>query len=224
MDTAKLVDYFPAIFILISVMTIVLIILIKFGDKLFDKEYKSSNILLFVASFLFLTILIVHLFREQSWTADTLKILIGTLLGAGSSKLTEKKRKDSSSVDISSSSITGDIAGRDINKNIQNIKEAISKIEGSVVNQNNQIKQFVGENSDSDFLINTIYGRGDNITGNFARVVKHWHNKGWRLKHFSSDYQGMDGVFLVFTKSISGTSPEVYYYQGSNTTEFNDPI
>lgn len=224
MDTAKLVDYFPAIFILISVMTIVLIILIKFGDKLFDKEYKSSNILLFVACFLFLTILIVHLFREQLWTADTLKILIGTLLGAGSSKLNEKKRKGNSSVDISSSSITGDIAGRDINKNIQNIKEAISKIEGSVVNQNNQIKQFVDENSDSDFLINTIYGRGDNITGNFAKVVKHWYNKGWRLKHFSSDYQGMDGVFLVFTKPNSGTSPEVYYYHGSNTTGFNDPI
>lgn len=223
MDTAKLLDYIPAILILISVMTIVLIVLTKFGNKLFDKDYKATNILLFVATFLFLTILIVHLFREQPWTADTLKILVGTLLGAGSAKLADKKNDGGSSVDISGGSVTGDVAGHDINKNIQNIREAISKIEGSIVHQNNQIKQFTGDKSDNDFLINTIYERGNNIIEPIARVVQHWHDKGWRLKHFSSDYQGMDGIFLVFTKSITGETPKVYYYRGSDTTRFNNP-
>lgn len=223
MDTTKRLDYLPAILILISVMTIVLIALIKFGDKLFDKDYKATNILLFVATFLFLTILIVHLFREQPWTADTLKILVGALLGAGSAKLADKKSDGGSSVDISGGSITGDVAGRDINKNIQNIREAISKIEGSIVHQNNQIKQFTGDNSDNDFLINTIYERGDNILGAIARVVKHWHDRGWRLKHFSSDYHGMDGIFLVFTKVTNEETPNVYYYHDSDTTRFNEP-
>lgn len=223
MDTAKLLDYIPAIMILISVMTIVIIVLTKFGNKLFDKEYAPTIILLFVTTFLFLTILIVHLFREQSWTADTLKILIGALLGAGSSTLSDKKSNGGSSVDISGGSVTGDVAGRDINKNIQNIRDAISKIEGSIVHQNNQIKQFAEDNSSNDFLINTIYERGDNIIGPIARVVQHWHERGWRLKHFSSDYHGMDGIFLVFTKSVTGKTPKVHYYHGSDTKIFNEP-
>lgn len=223
MDTAKLLDYIPAIMILISVMTIVIIVLTKFGNKLFDKEYAPTIILLFVTTFLFLTILIVHLFREQSWTADTLKILIGALLGAGSSTLSDKKSNGDSSVDISGGSVTGDVAGRDINKNIQNIRDAISKIEGSIVHQNNQIKQFAEDNSSNDFLINTIYERGDNIIGPIARVVQHWHERGWRLKHFSSDYHGMDGIFLVFTKSVTGKTPKVHYYHGSDTKIFNEP-
>jgi hypothetical protein len=204
-------------------MMIIIIVLMKFGDRIFDKDYKASNILLFVTTFLFITILIVHLFREQTWTADTLKILIGALLGAGSSKLADKKSEGGSSVDISGGSVTGDVAGRDINKNIQNIKEAISKIEGSIVHQNNQIRQFTGDNPDSDFLINTIYERGKDIAEPIERVVQHWHGRGWRLKHFSSDYQGMDGIYLVFSKSMASESPEIFYYHGSNTTRFNEP-
>jgi hypothetical protein len=205
MDTTKLIEYLPAILLLLSVMTIVIIVLTKYGDKKIDEEFKVSNILLFVTAFLFVTILIVHLFREQIWTADTLKILIGALIGAGSTKL----------------SVIGDIAGRDINKNIQNINEAISKIEGSIINQK---KQIIGNNYDNDFLINTIYEKGNNIAEPIARVVQYWHNRGWSLKHFSSDYQGMDGIFLVFAKTMTGSSPEIFYYHGSNTNTFNEPV
>src|SRR5260221_8403130 len=132
MDTSKLIEFIPAILILISVMTITIIVLIRFGNKVFDNDYKAGSILLFITAFLFITILIVHLFKEQTWTGDTLKILIGVLLGTGSTKLTEKKGDGGSSVDISGNS-TGDVAGRDINKNIQNIEKAISDIQNSVI-------------------------------------------------------------------------------------------
>jgi len=221
MDTTKLIDFIPAILILVSVMTITIIVLTKFGDKVFDKEYKAANILLFITAFLFITILIVHLFREQTWTADTLKILIGVLLGAGSTKLADKKSDGGSSVDISGNS-EGDVAGRDINKNIQNIEKAISDIQNSVVHQNNQIKQFVGDSSDNDYVINTIYERGDKVKEAIAKVIVFWNDRGWTLKHFSSDYSGMDGLFLIFIKAKEGNASDVYYYHGSVTKYFKD--
>jgi hypothetical protein len=221
MDSTKLIDYIPAILILLSVMIVTIIILMKYGNRVFDKEYKAANILLFVTAFLFVTILIVHLFNAQTWTEDTLKILIGVLVGAGSTKFSEKNNNGESSVDISDSSIGGDLAGRDINKNIQNINEAISKIENSIVNQHNQIKQIVTDNSDFDILINTIYERGNSITAPIERVVQYWHNEGWILKHFSSDYHGMDGIFLVFTRKMEGDSAKTFYYHGSDIARFN---
>ncbi|MBF9254847.1 hypothetical protein I2I11_16210 [Pontibacter sp. 172403-2] len=220
MDTTEFWDYLPGMLILLSIMTIVIIILQKFGDKIFDKEYTGSNILLFVSSFLFVTLLIVHLFKPQEWTADILKVLIGVLVGAGASKIPKKEKGEGSSVDVSGQ-VGGDVAGRDINKNIQHLKDAVSKIEDSIVHQNNQISQVIGDLANSDFLINTIYERGDNITGSIARVIQYWTRQGWQLRHFSSDYQGMDGIFLVFNRQMVGLEPEVYYQHGSDTKRFN---
>lgn len=219
MDLTKLIDFIPAILILISVMTIAIIILQKQGDKLFDKENKTSNILILITGFLFITILIVHLFREQSWTADTLKILIGVLVGAGSAKVADKKSEGGNAIDISGTT-NGDVAGRDINKNIQNIQKAISDIQNSVVHQNNQIKQFVGDNGDNDYVINTIYERGENIKDAIENVINYWQNRGWSLKHISSDYNGMDGMFLFFTRAKRGVEIEVHYQHGSDIKRF----
>ena len=220
MDTTKLWDYLPGMLILISIMIIVIIILRKFGDKIFDKAYIGNNILLFVSSFLFVTLLIVHLFKPQEWTADILKVLIGVSVGVGASKINKIEKGERSSVDVSGQ-VGGDVAGRDINKNIQHLKDAVSKIEDSIVHQNNQISQVIGEPANSDFLINAIFERGDNITGSIARVMKYWTKLGWQLRHFSSDYQGMDGIFLVFNRQMRGTEPEIYYQHGSDTKRFN---
>jgi hypothetical protein len=221
METKTLLDYIPAVVVLISIMTITLYILSRFGDKIFDKDYKATNVLLVVASFLFLTILVVHLFKEQSWTADTLKILIGALVGAGSSKLGEKKDSAGSSVDVSGQAkIEGDVAGRDINKNIQNIKDSISQIKDSVINQNNQIKQIIGDSGDFDYLINTVYERGDAIPSAIKRVIDYWQPKGWTLKHFSSDYHGMDGIFLIFVRHKSGEETTVHYIHSADVRRF----
>lgn len=211
----KLIEYIPAILILASAMTITIIILTKYGDKIVDKEYKADNISLLVGGFLFTTVLIVHLFKEQTWTPDTLKILIGVLVGAGSSKLGGKKDNADSSANIQGSNIDGDVAGRDINKNIQNIKDAVSDIKDSVIHQNNQIRQVIEDTSDSDYLINTIYERGNNITAPIERVIQYWQRDGWKLKHLSSDYHGMDGIFLVFSRPMQGDLPRVEYHHGS---------
>ncbi|MDM1319359.1 hypothetical protein [Empedobacter falsenii] len=200
-------------------MTITIIILQKQGDKIFDKENKTSNILILITGFLFITILIVHLFREQSWTADTLKILIGVLVGAGSAKVVDKRSEGGNSIDISGTS-NGDIAGRDINKNIQNIEKAISDIQNSVVHQNNQIKQFVGDNGDNDYVINTIYERGEEIKGAIEKVINYWQDKGWALKHISSDCHGMDGMLLFFTKAKQNVKIKVHYRRSSDTNSF----
>jgi len=222
MDTTNLIEFIPAILILISVMTIAIIVLLKYGHKIFDKEYNASNVLLFVATFLFVTILIVHLFREQTWTADTLKILIGALIGASSAKLSEKRTGGGSSVD-NSGTVKGDVAGRDINKNIQNIERAISEIQDSVVHQNNRIEQIVSDNSDNDYLINTVYERGDErMSESISRVITFWNRRGWKLKHFSSDYGGADGLFLIFERPKEDNDIQVYYCHGSDTNRFEN--
>ncbi|MCY1234120.1 hypothetical protein D3C87_142860 [compost metagenome] len=212
MKTNELINLIPPLSILISVMIILVLVIVKFGDKIFDKGYKAGNTLLLVTCFLFLTLLIVHLFKEQDWTPDTLKILIGVLVGTGSIKLAKKVHSSGSSVDINGN-VGGDVAGRDINKNIQNIQEAISEIKDSVVHQNNQ---FVKETNDTDYLIHTIYERGEEIKTAITTVITHWQDQGWILKHFSSDYNGMDGIFLIFSKPKIGLKSEILYHRGIN--------
>lgn len=219
MDTNRLLDYLPAIFILLSVMTLAIIILTRFGNKMFDKDYSASNIFLFISAFLFIILLIVHLFKQQEWTADLLKVLVGVLVGAGTTKITKKDKGDGSSVDISGGHVGGDVAGRDINKNIQNLKDAVSNIKDSIIHQNSQINQVIGDSTKSDILINTVYERGDKVKDAIARVIRYWSTRGWQFKHFSSDYNGMDGIFLVFTKQTD-TNPQVYYHHGADTSRF----
>ena len=55
-----------------------------------------------------------------------------------------------------------------------------------------------------------------------SRVITFWHRMGWKLKHFSSDYQGMDGLFLIFERPKKDNDIQVYYYHGSDTNRFED--
>ncbi|GAB3013833.1 hypothetical protein GCM10027051_16340 [Niabella terrae] len=146
MDMQKLIDYIPAILLLISIMTIILIVITKFGDKFFDSNFKTDNALIFVASFLFIIILITHLFKEQPWTADTLKIIIGVLVGSGASKLSKTKKEDDkgNSQTLTGNEIKDSIVNQalgDINQKIDNFKSEVSKIEHAVVNQFPTIEQ-----------------------------------------------------------------------------------
>jgi len=241
MDCIKIAEFIPAILILISIMTIVLIVILKYGNKIFDGEYKISNALLFVSAFLFIIILIAHLFKEQTWTADTLKILIGTSIGAGSIKLSRKKSENNSSVN-NSGTIEGDVAGRDINKNIENIKNEILEIKDSVSYQNERIGQISADiNSDNDYVINTIYVKdieeirysiSKDIRGpgficrGISNIIKFWHDKGWKLKHFCSDIKGMECLFLIFEKPKRSEAKniEIYCYHGSDTSNFKEYV
>ena len=146
MDSQKLIDYIPAIILLVSIMTIILVVITKFGHKFFDSDYKTDNILIFVASFLFIVVLITHLLREQAWTADTLKIIIGVLIGAGSSKLSKTKKEDEkgTNLNLTGNEIKDSIVNQalgDINQTIENLKSEVSKIEHAIVNQYPTIEQ-----------------------------------------------------------------------------------
>ena len=146
MDTQKVIDYIPAILLLISIMTIILIVITKFGDKFFDSNFKTDNALIFVSSFLFIVILITHLFKEQPWTADTLKIIIGVLVGSGASKLSKARKEDEkeNTQTLTGNDIKDSIVNQalgDINQTIENFKSEISKIGHAIINQYPTIEQ-----------------------------------------------------------------------------------
>ena len=83
-------------------------------------------------------------------------------------------------------------------KTIQNIEDVVNEIQNSVINQNNQIEQVIGESGDYDYFVNTIYQRGQDMFIAIKDVIEYRHNYGWKFKQLSSDYGGMDGVFLIF--------------------------
>lgn len=205
MELAKLIDYIPAI----SVLGAMIFILQTKCDKIFDKGNKTSNILILIGAFLFITIIIVHLFREQPWTADILKILIGILVGAGSVSIVNRN-VGGNSIDISGNT-NGDIAGRDINKNIQNIEKGISDIRDSVVHQNNQIKQFVSENNDNDYYLVTIIfeKKIEEFYKKFENIINKYQNEGWTLKQIVPEYNKFDGMLLFFTRKKQGEKTKV---------------
>ena len=201
MELTKLIDYIPAIIVLVAVMILIIFVFKTQGDKIFDKESKTQNILIFIGGSLFIIVLIVHLFREQPWKADILKILIGILVGGSSANIVSRNTSGNS-IDISGNA-NGNVAGRDINKNIQNIKEGISDIRDSVIHQNNQIKQLVTENNDYDYLITIICER-------------------WVLKQIVSEYEKYDGMFLFFTREKQENREANVYYQDSKDPQTED--
>ncbi|MFP3764610.1 hypothetical protein [Prevotella intermedia] len=205
MELAKLIDYIPAI----SVLGAMIFILQTKCDKIFDKGNKTSNILILIGAFLFITIIIVHLFREQPWTADILKILIGILVGAGSVSIVNRN-VGGNSIDISGNT-NGDIAGRDINKNIQNIEKGISDIRDSVVHQNNQIKQFVSENNDYDYLVTIMHPiKIDEFHEEIENLINEYQNKGWTLKQIVPEYRRLDGILIFFTRKKQGEKTKLH--------------
>lgn len=129
MDIQKLIDFIPAMLLLISIMTIIIIVISKFGHEFFNNGYKTNNALIFVALFLFILVLITHLFKEQPWTADTLKIIIGVLIGTGSNKLT-KTQRDGDRTKLTVSDIHG--GNNIINQTLGNIEQKIEKFQSEI--------------------------------------------------------------------------------------------
>lgn len=154
-----------------------------------------------------------------------LAAIAGYLFGAN--ERSAKKQSVGSQVDASAAAF-GDnarIAGRDLHETVNNINARVKELgellalERSAV-ENLNIHSDIGTTGRTAYLLNTIYERGTAQVGQaIGAVVNHWENKGWKLVGMSSDYQGMDGIFLLFKR---GATPGVPYFQtfhGSNSAE-----
>jgi hypothetical protein len=109
------------------------------------------------------------------------------------------------------------IAGRDINETIEKLEGSISNIQEAVINQNQYLSNLQKTVKQKSFLINTIYQRSHtDIEQALDSTISKRLQEGWSLAGFSSDYQGMDGIFLVFEKEASEDgSATVIYHHGS---------
>lgn len=137
-----------------------------------------------------------------------------------------KEKEKSSSVDASSSNF-GDnakLAGRDINETIEKMETDVANIKDAVFNQFSNIQQVLSDqskkNEGKDYLVNTIYERGQGMPQEINSVINHWSEYGWSLKTLSSDFQGMDGIFLVFERERQNETATVEYYHGSRQERF----
>jgi hypothetical protein len=183
---------------------------------------------LIVALVLFSIVLITHLLAPQQWTADLLKVLVGAALGTGAAVAKKASSApegsgDQSSVDAKGATF-GDaakIAGRDINETIERLHSDVANIKDAVIHQNQTVASVLGLDQGADLLLNTIYERDPvQVSAAIESVAQHWQGEGWTLRHFSSDYQGMDGIYLVFSRPNLSGRPTVTFAHSSKMTVY----
>jgi hypothetical protein len=143
-----MLQYVPAISLLVAFLLVTLVILAKVKSDQLPTLLETKNVLLLFAAGLFCILLVVHLFKEQTWTADLLKVVAGVLAGAVAtlSATTKDKSKDA----LSQTAVGNDIqqAGRDIN-NIKKMVGDLQNVTDSVVNQFQTIQQSIARVSDT---------------------------------------------------------------------------
>lgn len=120
-----------------------------------------------------------------------------------------------------SSVATGDvgdhnkIAGRDINETIENLSTQIAKFDKQINKIENKITNAKG-GQNMDYLLNTVYDRDPNqLAESFEKSIRCWEKRGWELVGFSSDYSGMDGIILLFSKQSESVEPKFEFHHGS---------
>ena len=146
-----MVQFFPALSILFCFFIITLIILVKIKAEQIPELLGSKSFLIIFVSGLFIILLIVHMFKEQSWTADLLKVVAGVLTGAVAALNINSISSNKESVD--QLAIGNDIqqAGRDIH-NIKKMIGDLKNVTDSVVNQYHNINQSINNISKSTSL------------------------------------------------------------------------
>jgi hypothetical protein len=134
----KVMEYIPAISMAVFMIVLFLAIWLRVDPKNI-KTISSPSVLLLTAGSLFCVILLMHLFKEQTWTSDILKLLIGVLTGAAASTVANKTNQESQQNNVQTA-VGNDIkqAGRDI---IEEVKGDIKDLKNSVVNQYQSIQQ-----------------------------------------------------------------------------------
>jgi hypothetical protein len=213
----------PAVSVLVVLAGLSAALIAKLtGDQLLSAIGGKTSAV-FVGAGLFGLVLVTHLFSPQAWTADVLKVLAGALLGAAEPKVDTAVSAGSTGVEAAGARF-GDhakVAGRDINETIENLRSDVANIKDAVINQYpalaRAVEEVAGLDQRQDFLINTLFERGtDRLADAFDTVVRRWTSEGWQFRSMSSDYQGMDGVFVLFSRPSRGLNGgRVEAYHGS---------
>jgi len=116
------------------------------------------------------------------------------------------------------------IIGTDINETVNNINAKVQELGKLLSQETAKIDRLVAvqdtQSTPMEYLINTVYERPTERAGEAIRtVVSRWVAEGWTFKGMSSDYQGIDGVFLLFERPSTDGTPGVHVYNGSDMTE-----
>lgn len=206
----------PALSILIALVILAIVVLWKLSADQVQKVLLGQGLPVIVAVSLFGLLLVAHLFSAQPWTADVLKVLVGFLAGASSTKLgVPAKAAGKGSGVEAAGAMFGDnarIAGRDINETIEKMFSDMATIKNAVVHASTTS----APRGTRDFLINSIYQRDQTqIPVAVERVVNAWQGQGWEFEHLTSDYQGMDGLFLIFSRPSDRGMSQVRFFHGT---------
>lgn len=160
---------------------------------------------------------------------DTLNAAMG-ILGAIAGYLfgaKENTSKGNSSAEVTDSTFGNNtkIAGRDINEIINNIQGKLNSLGEILSKESTKIDKLVLYQQENeaelyDYLLNTIYERQPlDIQSAISKVIQKWESDGWRLIGLTSDYQGMDGIFLLFKRPSNTGKSAVRTYHGSKMSE-----
>lgn len=159
--------------------------------------------------------------------SDNLNAAMG-ILGAIAGYLFGARTEDGGSHNESeiaiSDTVLGDnarVAGRDINETVNNINARVQELGRLLSQEGMKVDRMIAsqdlQRGPTEYLLNTIYDRQLALAGgSIGVVIGRWASEGWRFLSLSSDYQGMDGIFLLFERPSKDGEPHVYVYHGVN--------
>ncbi|MFZ5953630.1 MAG: hypothetical protein ACOYT8_00855 [Candidatus Dependentiae bacterium] len=198
----------PPLSFLLVFLIIFLVFIRKIESNQLAELLSSKNILIFSSLFLFIVVLVFHLFSRENWTADLLKVIVGILIGLSSTISTNKKETENESSANVNGSNFGDntkIAGRDINEIIEEMYNEVGEIKDSVINQYSNTSKIVGKQSDlfdqvAEYLFYTSFLIDGEPIENSAKIIQELQLDNWSLFSVASSYINKDGIVLVFNR------------------------
>lgn len=111
------------------------------------------------------------------------------------------------------------VAGRDLNETVNNIHAQVEALNRLLSQETLKIDRFIMQqevrrNGSMHYLVNTLTQRlFQDLQESMNIVVKNWESQGWKLVNITSDYQGTDGVILLFERPAAPDEAKVQLYR-----------
>jgi hypothetical protein len=216
----SIISYFPAFSILFVMITVIFLIVLRLPHFDLVNMLDQRGFIVIATFSIFSLTLSLHLFQNQEWTADILKVIIGVVVGVTASF----KSKDSTQVGGTDVNVKGSefgdftkIAGHDINETLQKIDKLdgdVHEIKNSVIHQHQYIEQVAkfadalpppGNKTDYLFVV-APNGTDAMLSGQAQKIISKWSDRSWR---FDSLAHGTGPSWIyIFVKKAEG-NPEV---------------